>query len=164
MTTYPIDVLVDYLDAAERTTTLSYRLRTRYDDAANAGDGNWPAVAQDADDLVAALEDLTMDQIPTYRLLQNITTGSLSANVAANNQVRAFTRVLKANGEKGSFEVAAWDDATFDEDNQNLLSPAYDLLAGVVAALIEDPEDGSDFSSVSYTQSRTHKSRNIVHD
>lgn len=162
MATFPVDVIVSFLDAAERTAEVSYRLRTKYDDTANAGAGNWDAVLQDADSLFSALEDLTWDQIPSYRVQMGVTTGSLTANVAANNQVRAFTRVTKANGDPASIEVPAWDDLTFDQDSNNLLSAAYNTLAAVVAALIEDPEDGSDFSTVNWSQSRTRKSRNVL--
>lgn len=162
MATFPVQVEVDFLDSAERTATVTYQLRERYDDAANAGQGNWEDVRGFAGNLVTALENLTWDQIPSFRIKMAETTGSLSANVAANNQIRAFTRVTLANGEQSYFEVPAWDDLTFDQDNNNLLSAAYNTAAQAVADLIEDPDSTSDMTTVNWSQSRTRKSRNVL--
>lgn len=162
MATFPVQVEVDFLDSAERTATVVYQLRTRFDDAANAGAGNWAAVLTDADALFTALENLTWDQIPAYRVKMAVTTGSLSANVAANNQIRAFTRVTLANGEQSSFEVPAWDDLTYDQDSNNLLSTAYNVAAQIVANLIEDIDTTSNMDTVNWSQSRTRKSRNVI--
>lgn len=164
MTLFPVDVEMDYEDAAERTATITYRLALRFDDTAAAGVGNWAAVLSDADDLFTALSALSMAQLKAYRVKMNVITGALSANIAANNQVRAFTRVVLANGDKGSMVVPAWDDVVYDEDSNNLLSDVYNIAALIAADLLEDPDSGSDFASVSYTQSHTHKSRNVLND
>ena len=84
-------------------------------------------------------------------------------NVASNNQVRAFTRTtLDNDAGEGYFIVPAWDDIVFDEDDNNMLSPAYNTAASAVSALIRDMESGEDFVSTDWTQSRAYKSRNTI--
>ena len=154
-------LLVQFLDAAERIASLIYRLVVQYDDAANAGLGNFEDVRTDAGLLITALNALTWDSIPEYQI-RVVEAGSGTPNISSNNQVRAFTRVTLDDGSDGYFVVPAWDDFVFDEDNNNLLSPAYDTLASAVAALIADPETGEPMTGVQWTQSRTHKSRNAI--
>lgn len=158
MATYPVDVTVGFLDSAERTAEVTYRLREQFDDAANAGAGNMDDVLTAVTALETALNVLTWDHIDYLKVAIQVDGGGAAANIAANNQVRAFTRITLANGEKSYFEVPAWDDATFDQDSNNLLSAAYNTAAAAVALLIEDPATGSDFSSVDWSQSRTRKS------
>ena len=154
MATYPVIVEFDYVDAAERTATRRYRLREAYDDVAN----NFTDVMTAANALETALNVLTMAEIAEQRV-QVVFAGSGSANVAANNQVVAFSRTQIATGDgKGYFEVPSWDDTFYDQDSDNLLSPAYNTAAGVVAALIADIETGDDMESVEWSQSRTRKS------
>jgi hypothetical protein len=151
----------DYYDAAERTSTKSYLMRTQYDDTDPT---TWGDVVADAADIETALNVLTMAELSNYRLSM-LTSGGGSANVAANNQVVAFTRIRDTNGDKGSFEVPAWDDVVFDENSQNLLSGAYNTAAEALALFLRNAETRVNFALlVDYTQSRTHKSRNIVHD
>ena len=56
-------LLVQFLDAAERIASLIYRLVVQYDDAANAGLGNFEDVRTDAGLLITALNALTWDSI-----------------------------------------------------------------------------------------------------
>lgn len=158
MADVPVFVDVSYLDAAEKTAVVSYRLERAY----NTTTPNWAAVYADAGDLITALSALTWAQISGWEVRVSGDSTTASANIAANNQVRAFTRCLDSDGEKCSFEVVAWDDDTFDQNDQNLLSGAYDLLAADVAALLANHETGASMTSVKWTQSRTRKSRNVL--
>lgn len=158
MATFPVDIQVDFVDAAERTATLTYRLALAYDNIAD----NFLDVINAADDVMTAINVLTWDKADDYALMVRFGTAGSPANISSNNQVRAFTRVLDDAGEKSSIEIPAWDDFVFDEDSNNLLSAAYNTAALALALLLQNPDNGEDFASVSFTQSRTHKSRNIV--
>lgn len=160
MALFDVYVEVDYLDAAERTSTREYLLRLQYDDTIP----NWGAVQGQAEDLIIGLNVLTMAEISEYRVIMAVP-GSGSANVAANNQVVAFSRALDVNGDKSSLEVPSWDDTVFDENNQNVLSDAYDTAVAAVMLQLRAPETGENFAlGPEYSQSRTRKSRNIIHD
>lgn len=165
MATFPVDVVVGFTDSAERTAEVTYRLRELYDDAANAGSGNMGDTIQpEVDALVAALQTLTWDEI-SYARIQIVDTSMAGtpANVAANNQVRAFIRVTDAStGLPASIEVPAWDDAVFDQNNMNLLSPAFNVAAQIVTDLLANPETDGNFGAVQWSQSRTRKSRNVL--
>lgn len=162
MTTFDVYVEADYLDAAERTSKRRYLLRTQFDDTANAGEGNMTDVMTDAADLITALNVLSMAAIPAYRV-QVEAAGSGTPNVASNNQVVAFTRIKDTDEVKSSFEVPAWDDVVFDENSENVLSAAYDTAAAAAALLLRAPETGTNYAlTPDYSQSRTHKSRNII--
>jgi len=160
MALYDAVLEVDFYDAAEKTATRAYLLRTQYDSAGN----NFDDVLTEAGDALTAINVLTMAATPTYRIaVQGL--GSGSANVAANNQVVAFTRIRDTDGEKSSFEIPAWDDVTFDENNQNVLSDAYDTAAAALALFLRAPETGTNYAlSPDYSQSRTRKSRDVIHD
>lgn len=159
---YDILVIVKFLDAAERIAQVVYALREQYDETANGGDGNWADVFADAVLLITGLNVLTMDAIIEYGI-QMVVAASGTPNVASNNQVRAFTRTtLDNDAGEGSFIVPAWDDIVFDEDSNNLLSPAYNTAASAVSALLKDPETGEDFVSTDWTQSRAYKGRNTI--
>lgn len=164
MTTYGVSVDVDYIDAAERTSTIRYELRTEYDTTLNTGEGNMQDIVALVATLITALNVCTMADIEQHRI--SILIGdSGSANVAANNQVVAFSRFLDGGGYKSSITVPSWDDVTFDEDSQNLLSGAYDTAIAAVALLLRAPETDDDFALLpEYSQSRTRKSRNVIHD
>lgn len=159
MTLYDAVVEVDFLDSAERTATVSYLLQQQYDTTANTGAGNMDDVLTAASDLVTALDVLTWDHISQHRVSLVVPDSGASANVAANNQVVAFSRVVDAGGANGRFEVPAWDDAVYDQDSNNLLSPAYNVAASLATNLLKNPDTGSDFGNVSWSQSRAHKSR-----
>lgn len=151
----------DNLDAAERTRTMSYLLRTQYD---TTDTDTWGDVTTEAANAVTALNVLTDDAIPEYRL-NMVVPGSGTANVASNNQVTAFSRIRDTDGVKSSIEVPSWDDPVFDENNQNILSDAYDTAVAALALFLRAPETGVNFAlSPDYSQSRTRKSRNIIHD
>jgi len=160
MATFDVNLEVDFYDAAERTSTRIYLLDETYDDV---GD-NWADVVTAAEDAVVALNVLTMAAITEYRIAM-VHAGSGVANVAANNQVVAFTRIRDTDDNKSSIEVPSWDDVFFDENNQNVLSDAYDTAAAALALFLRAPESGLSFVlSPDYSQSRTRKSRNIIHD
>lgn len=164
MAEFDVYAFVKFLDAAERIVRLGYLLRETYDTAANAGDGNMPDVLDAAADVVTALNVLTDDATPEYGV-ELVVPGSGTPAIYSNNQVRAFTRIYDADGEKGSIEVPSWDDFVFDEDNQNLIDPAYNTAAAVLALLLRNPATGANFALVpQYSQSRTHKSRNVIND
>lgn len=153
MAPLPTYVKVGYLDAAERTSEVTYRLQTEAeDDGSNMADV-FDAVA----DLETALNVLTWSHIAYCDIVVRTGGSGAAANISANNQVVAFTRTLDTAGAKSAFEVPAWDDFLYDQDSNNLLSAAYNTAAAAVVALIQDPETGIDMDSVSFTQSRTRR-------
>lgn len=158
MTTYYVDVEVDYIDAAERVATKTYRLQNLYDTTANTGAGNMGAILSDVSALLTALNVLTWDGIIEARPMLRVPGGG-SANIAANNQVEAFVRTRTSGANAGSFSVPAWDDDTFDQDNNNLLSAAFNTAAQAVADMLLDPATNDDLGDVQWSQSRAHKSR-----
>lgn len=158
MTLYDVDVEVDYLDAAERIATKTYRLQNQYDTTANTGAGNMGAILTDVSDLLTALNVLTWDGIVEARPKLVIPSGG-SANIAANNQVEAFIRCKTGSDNSASFSVPAWDDDVFDQDSNNLLSAAFNTAAQAVADMINDPVTGDAMGDVQWSQSRAHKSR-----
>lgn len=154
MATHPVYVTVGFTDSAERTAERVYRLDQLYDDVANDFDDVMTAAAS----LVTALNVLSWDHIDYHRIAVDIDGTGLSANIAANNQITAFVRTtIGSTGEKSYFEVPAWDDGTFDQDSNNLLSAAFNTAAAAVAALTVDPETGENWT-VDWSQSRTRKS------
>lgn len=160
MAMHNVFVVVDYVDAAERTATVTYLWGQEWDDTEPAG---LASIVNDIDGtFMTILNTLTWSQIPRYRVCLEMVTGAAGANIASNNQVRAFTRVLLTDGSKGSFEIPAWDDALYDQDSNNLLSTAYNVAAGALPGLLRDPETGLNMSSISFSQSRTRKSRNVL--
>jgi len=159
MATFDVIVKVGFLDAAERTSEVSYLLDTQFDDAANAGAGNMGDILTDVASLDIALNVLTMDHVDYEKVEIQVPGGGAAANVAANNQVTAFTRILTAGGNQGYFEVPAWDDVVYDQDSNNLLSAAYNAAASTVIGLIRDLPTGEAISQVQWSQSRTRKSR-----
>lgn len=161
MASHNVYLEVPFYDAAERTSTKEYLLRTQYDDTDT---DTWGDVVTEAGLAITALNVLTMAAIPTYRVSMTHLGGG-SPNVAANNQTVAFSRIRDTGGEKSSIEVPAWDDVVFDENNQNVLSDAYDTAIAALALLLRAPETLTDFAlSPDYSQSRTHKSRNVIND
>lgn len=154
-----VDVYLDveFLDAAERRATVSYLMNQQVDTA----DWDMSAVAADAAALITALDVLTWDAINHAELRAVVHTASAVPNVSSNNQIHARSYATNAGGVTGSFDVPGWDDFLYDEDEFNLLSAAYNVLANNVLPYIRDPQDGSDFaaSTVKRSVSRTHKSR-----
>jgi len=159
-----LDAWVDmqYYDSAERTRTLSYLLRIQYDTTANAGDGNMVDVLADAADFSTAVNILTWDSTPEYHVRLTVAGGGSPA-IQANNQITAFTRIYDVNNVAGSFEVPAWDDTVYDEDNGNIIDPTYNTAAAVALLLLRNPDTGDNWALVpQFSQSRTRKSRNVV--
>lgn len=164
MTSFNVEVIVEFLDAAERIARKAYLLREQFDDTANAGAGNWADILDIAADVLTALNVLTWDSTPEYFVSMRHLGGGTPA-IQANNQIQAFTRIYTDEGDKASITVPAWDDTVFDEDNQNVLDPAYNTAAAVLALMLRDPETLDDFALVpQYTQSHTRKSRNVIND
>lgn len=162
MALHNVIVEVDYLDAAERTATREYMLQEQYNDADPGA--SMVLIQAAAADVVAALEVLSWSDITNYRIVVDLVNTDASANIAANNQVVAFVRTRTTSGLKSSFEVVAWDDAVYDQNSQNMLSPAWITAAEDLLPLLKDAESGEDMTSIDYAQSRTRKSRNVVHD
>lgn len=158
MANYPVNVEVDFVDAAERISTKTFYLVQPFDDTANAGAGNMDEVLTAAAALRTNLEILSWAGIVEYRVYVVIGVASV-ANVSANNQVEAFTRMLDTGNNASYFTVPAWDDLVFDQDSNNLLSSAYNTAAEIVRALLRNPDTGNDQASVQWSQSRAHKSR-----
>lgn len=155
MALHNVIVTVGFLDSAERIAERNYTLRTQYDDVAN----NYDDVVTDAASLITALDVCTMDHIEYYDITMRTIGGGAAPNVAANNQVVAFTRVQDTDSNKGILEVPAWDDVVFDQDSNNLLNAAYNTAISAVALLTKNPDTGLDWKvSVDWTQSRTRKS------
>lgn len=155
MATFRVFADVSFLDAAERTAVVSYELATALqDDGSNLDD-----VITNLTDLIDALNVLSWDAINHAELRISAYNAADTANVSSNNQVHARSYASDTSGETGSFDVPGWDDFTYDEDEFNLLSAAYNVLANDVLPLIKT-KDGISFSgSVKRSVSRTHKSR-----
>lgn len=154
MATVPTLVKVGFLDSAERISEITYRLVVdAEDDGSNMDD-----VLLAAGALETALNVLSWDHIEYVDVCIRSGGGGASANIAANNQVTAFVRTTLAGGSYGYFEVPAWDDAVFDQDNNNLLSGAFNTAAAAAAAVLRDVETGETMT-VNWSQSRTRKSR-----
>lgn len=153
-----VDVVVSFLDAGPKTATSRYRLRqTMADDGSDMDD-----VLSAAASLKTALDVLTWDKITEYHIEVIIPGGGAAPNVASNNQIHAYTRTLDALGNKSAFDVPAWDDDTFDRDENDVLSAAYDTAAAAVAALLANPDNMEDMVDVVWSQSRTHRTRGKV--
>lgn len=161
MALYPVDVKVHFLDSAERTAIVTYRLAQQYDDSLG---GNFSIVFTAASELATDLMALTMAEVTNFEICIIFNASDTPANVAANNQVRAFTRTHDSGGNKSSFEVPAWDDVIFDQNYQNMLSGAYNVAAATVMNALANPDTGLAMTTLDYSQSRTRKSRNIVND
>lgn len=162
MTLYDAYIAIDFFDAAERTRTLEYLQRTQYDTTANTGDGNMGDVLAESALIMTAVNVLTWDSTPSYRVALQIA-GSGTPAIQANNQITAFTRIYDVTAEAGSIQVPSWDDTVFDEDNRNIIDPAYNTAAAALALLLRNPVTGEDWALVpQFSQSRTRKSRDIV--
>lgn len=145
-----------FRDAAGTVREVVYRLATEIDPTVDTTLGD---VAADAAALETALNVLTWDHIDKYQVYWDDGGGGAAANVAANNQITAFSRtVLDPSGDTSGFEVPAFDDTVFARDENNMLSPAYNTAAQAVADLTLDPETGEAWD-VSWSQSRTRKMR-----
>lgn len=154
MAAIPTYAVVGFTDSAERTAEVTYRMKTEaLDDGSNFDD-----VLAAADDIETALNVLTWDHISYVDIKVRTGGGGASANVAANNQVYAFLRALNESNEPVGVQVPAWDDLTFDQDSNNLLSPAFNTAAATFLALIIDPDTTEDLT-LQFSQSRAHKSR-----
>jgi hypothetical protein len=146
---------VGFLDSAERISEVRYLLREQYDTATD----DLSDVATQANALETALDACTWDHIQ-YTQIEIVKIGAgAAANVAANNQVRSFSRILDVTSVPGSIEVPAWDDLTFDQDHNNLLSTAYNVAIAAVALQTRNPDTGENWAlAPQFSQSRTRKS------
>lgn len=164
MAIVPTMVTVAFLDSAERISKITYRLS----DSVAVDDAALPTTIVTAigamSDLTEALKDLSWSEVLYAELSISQPVADGGANVAANNQVTAFVRTRTDSGEKSSFEVPAWDDLVYDQNSQNVLSAAWVTAANNILPLIADMETGEDIASIDYAQSRTRKSRNVIHD
>lgn len=98
----------------------------------------------DAAALITALDAVTMDHIAYHEIVVRVIDTGAAANVAANNSVEAFHRVIDSvTGEKAHFIVPAWDDVTYDKLPNGALSTAYNAVAAAIAPLILNPKTGN---------------------
>jgi len=156
LATFEVFADVYFTDAAERTALISYQLDVLYDDVTP----NMPAVQTALDDLVTGLNILSWDAINRADVRIQLHTATDTANVSANNQIHARSYGVDSGGNPMSFDVAAWDDFTFDQDEFNLLSTAYNTAALAVAAQVRNPETGLAMTAdIARSVSRTHISR-----
>lgn len=164
MAVVPTMVTVATIDAAERTAEITYRLNdaSSFDDADAAG--SIATVLSAVNTLTSTIKTASWGEVLYAEIKISVPVTDTPANVGSNNQVRAFTRTRTTSGEKSSFEIASWDDFTFDQNSQNVLSAAYDTAVADLVDILADMETGEDMESVDYSQSRTRKSRNIIHD
>lgn len=145
-----------FRDAAGTVREIVYRMRDSIDPV---DPDSLDLVADAGAALETALNVLTWDHIDKYQIYWDAGGGGAAANVAANNQITAFTRtLLDPSNDNSSFEVPAFDDAVFARDENNMLSAAYNVAAATVASLTSDPETGEDWT-VTWSQSRTKKMR-----
>lgn len=152
------DVYADvyFTDAAERTALVSYLLDVQYDDTTP----NMPAVETAFDALITALNLLSWAAINRADARIQLHTATDTANVSSNNQIHARSYGVDTGGNPTSFDLPAWDDFTYDQDEFNLLSTAYNTAALGVAANIKNPETGLNWTAdIARSVSRTHKSR-----
>jgi len=153
MAPVPTYLYYTVLDSANRRSTLGVRMaEAAEDDGANIAD-----VIADATAIETALNVLTEGKVETVELRIAIGGGGAAPNVHANNQNVAFTRVFTADGGKSSFEIPAWDDTVYAQDENNLLSAAYNTAAEDLLPLLVDFETGSAMTEVKFTQARTRR-------
>lgn len=145
---------VGFKDAAGRINERQYRILDTDDDF-----GNIAAVLTARDAVETAIDALTWDHIEYIDMKFRKVGAGAAANVAANNQVYAFTRTNTADGLGSSFFINAWDDLTYSEDENGLLSGVYNTAALALALLLKDPETGSAMTEVKFSQSRGRKMR-----
>lgn len=154
----PFDVYADvfFTDAAEREASVTYPLRLQL-----ADDGaNFAAVETQFSALITALNVLSWDAINRADMRIQAHTATDTANVSSNNQIHARSYGVDTGGNSVSFDLPAWDDFTFDQDEFNLLSTAYNTAALAVAATLKNPETGLNWTAdIARSVSRTHKSR-----
>lgn len=159
MALYYADVFADFQDETGKKATIRYPTNVQYDTATPASMAD---VITGGADLITALNVLTMDKITEYRICLIVPGGGAAPNVASNNQVFAFTRVLDSGGNKSGFQVPAWDDIVFSKNGDYMLSDAYNLAAVDVAELLRNPNTNlALMDSVEWSQSRGHKARHI---
>lgn len=147
---------VDFQDAPGKISTQKYLMAEQYDTATPA---TISTVITNATDAIALLQTMTMDHIDGYRIELAFDGAGAAANVAANNQVHAFTRVVATDLSTYGFSVPAWDDVVFAQNQDNMLSALYNVSALAFAQLTRNPENGQLGDSVSWSQSRTRKAR-----
>lgn len=154
MATFNVLVDVGYRDAANRINERTYMLaELLMDDWSNFDDVETARAS-----LVTALDVLTMDHIEYADLRIHHPETGAAANVAANNQVYAFVRTTDEFGTKGGFYVNAWDDPVYSQDENGLLSAAFNTAAAAVALLTRNPDTEGTWT-VDWSQSRGRKMR-----
>jgi len=143
-------VNVTFRDAGDNLATRRYLLINQYADAGT----DWDTAVINAAALVTQLDIMTMDHIDSHQLEFLIPDSGAAANVAANNNTEAFTRVTTdTTGKTRNFSVPAWDDVVFAKAANGLLSAAYQTEAVALAAMLRDPETGEEITA-QWSQSR----------
>lgn len=153
MATLAAYVHVGFKDAGFNIQERVFRLaQTAEDDGSDMAD-----VLDAAAALETALDVLTMDHIEYVDVRLHRAGAGAAANIAANNTTRAFVRtVITSTGKPASFEVPAWDDVTYGQNNAGKISSAFEVLCGAVALLTVDPATGLAWT-VDYAQNRDSK-------
>lgn len=146
-------VRVTFEDAGPTYAQVRYRLLTD----ADALFVNIDDVIINAQAVMVALGVLTWDAIPSFTLeFDMVPAVGIVGSGSANNQVHAYSYTDIAGQ---GFDLPAWDDGTFDKDEFNLLSPAYNVAASVLSVLLRDAVTGDAMGDVARSISRSHKSR-----
>jgi hypothetical protein len=110
-----------------------------------------------ATDVQVILDSLSMDHIAYYDIVVRVPQAGAAANVAANNGVEAFHRMLDSvTGKHAHFIVPAWDDVIYDKNPDTSMSTAYNEAADDLAPLTRNPATGNAWTYVA-AQSRTTK-------
>ena len=140
-----------FIDAAPFPNKRQYRLAVQL-----ADDGsNMAAVLTAAQAVITQLDVLTWDHIEENELRITIPQAGAAANIAANNNVEAFSRchIPTLGDKKTHFSVPAWDDLLYDQAPNHLLDATYDAAAATLAGLIVDLVTG-EVLAYDFSQSR----------
>lgn len=154
MATLPTFLRAGFRDAAERVAEVRYRLKYEID----TDWSNLDVVHDWAHDVMASLNALSWAHLEYAYLEFDIVHGSAGANIAANNQIYAYGKMILADGSSSSIQIPAWDDLVFDQDSNNLLSTTFVSVLNELAANTLHPETGQTWAA-QWAQSRTHKAR-----
>jgi hypothetical protein len=107
--------------------------------------------------LYTVLNTLSWDEVGPYFLSVEIPGDGVAANVAANNSVEAFHRMIDDGTSKPThFVVPAWDDDVFDKLPNGAMSSAYNAAADDVDPLTRNPETRNSWTYVQ-AQNRSTK-------
>lgn len=137
---YDVSVKVHFRDAKGFVVTKDYMLvQTAATDGSDMGD-----VLDAATALITQLDLASMDHIDKYDVSVTVPQSGAAANVAANNGIEAFSRVVdNVTNKIRHFVVPAWDAVLYTANPNSSMGTAYDVVAGAIAALIRNPENGN---------------------